>query len=531
MVTNVKSRKKRTRGRSRGFRLAVLGKPSGVIQPRVQQAGPERFGIVAVDCAKARSKWMLADFYGQVLVPPTNVEHQRVQLELAIAHVREAQEQHRLADLIVCIEMTGVYHKPVQRAFRKAGFETRLVHPFASSHYRLPEHGDVKTDDNDLAAIFRAGVNGFGLVERPVDPLYQELQILCRHRRDLVNKRSKLQCQIRHHLELCLPGFAALFDSDDLWTQVTPVPLLKLIAERGATPAVVTEAGVRGVSQWLRDAGLRFHRRTVERVVVWAANAADSDPLAAGHTRVWTALLDDWRFKQQQIAQLERDLAGVFVRTPYVLLMSHPGINVVSAAELAGELGPIENYASPKAITGRAGLFPSRYQSDGVDRGGNLSRFRNGRLRQAWMQIADNMVKCNAYWRAKAAAWKLQGNAARDIRCRIANRLTRVVFQMISGRRLYRHPSRLGRGYVLEKLLTFHRQHGTPPHVIVRDLDQAAQQIPASDRRQEAQPLMAAYERTRRSGRQGPQALGTLLVAVLARLGVEASPDERVEST
>ncbi|MEZ6130214.1 MAG: transposase [Planctomycetaceae bacterium] len=52
-----------------------------------------------------------------------------------------------------------------------------------------------------------------------------------------------------------------------------------------------------------------------------------------------------------------------------------PGINVVSAAELAGEMGPIENYASSKSIAGRAGLFPSRYQSDEVDRGGNLLGF------------------------------------------------------------------------------------------------------------------------------------------------------------
>jgi transposase len=41
-----------------------------------------------------------------------------------------------------------------------------------------------------------------------------------------------------------------------------------------------------------------------------------------------------------------------------VLLLSHPGINVVSAAELAGEMGPIANYAGPRSITGRAGLFP-----------------------------------------------------------------------------------------------------------------------------------------------------------------------------
>ena len=115
-----------------------------------------------------------------------------------------------------------------------------------------------------------------------------------------------------------------------------------------------------------------------------------------------------------------------------------------------GETGPIELYASPKAISGRAGLFPSRYQSDKVDRGGNLSRFRNGRLRAAWLLVADNLIKCNAYWRGKYNHWKSQGHDPRDIRCRIANRVTRTVFQMGAGRQVFRHPSRLDRGYFEE---------------------------------------------------------------------------------
>ena len=88
---------------------------------------------------------------------------------------------------------------------------------------------------------------------------------------------------------------------------------------------------------------------------------------------------------------LEQDLAEILVKTPYILLLSHPGINVVSAAELAGEMGPIEHYAHAQAITGRAGLFPSRYQSDEVDRAdGPLAHLRNARLRAAWMRVADN---------------------------------------------------------------------------------------------------------------------------------------------
>src|ERR1700726_348125 len=100
MTTAVRSRKGRSRARLH------LAKPTGVISTRVQAVGPERFGIVAVDCAKARSKWMLCDFYGRVLVPPTTVEHNRASLDAAVAQLRQALQTHALQDLIVAVERT-----------------------------------------------------------------------------------------------------------------------------------------------------------------------------------------------------------------------------------------------------------------------------------------------------------------------------------------------------------------------------------------------------------------------------------------
>jgi transposase len=530
MATSRNSRKSRT------ISPAVLGKPKGVIQARVQKVGPERFGIVAVDCAKARSKWMLCDFYGKVLIPPTVVEHQRNALELATLQLREAIERHGLQDHLVAVEMTGTYHRPVQRAFRKAGSETRLVHPFASRHYRLPAHADSKTDDHDLEGIFRATVNGFGLLEPEWDETHRQLQVLARHRRDLVQKRAKLQSQIRQLLERCLPGFAALFPEDDLWTR----PVAMTVARRAVRPEVILTEGVAGVWRWLREDKVHAQSRTVERLLAWAGNAAAADPLCEHLARVRHALYEDWQLKTRQIDRLEQDLAGILVKTPYLLLLSHPGINVVSASELAGEMGPIEHYAHAKAVSGRAGLFPSRYQSDEVDRAdGPLARFRNARLRAAWMRVADCLIKSNAHYRGKAEFWRQRGVDARDVRCRVANRATRTVFQMVSGRRLYQHPSRLDRSYVLDKLLKFHQEHGTLPLEILRDLREAAAQIPQREHAREAQPLQETCRKARRSRRQGAQAIGEILVSVLAKLGfgevesrLEApSPDANVSGT
>src|SRR5438067_10277580 len=83
----------RTRRRPRSRRPDTVQKPRGTFHPRVQKVGPEHCGIVAVDCAKARSKWMLADFFGTLLIAPTIVEHRRPALDATIEQLRHAKKR------------------------------------------------------------------------------------------------------------------------------------------------------------------------------------------------------------------------------------------------------------------------------------------------------------------------------------------------------------------------------------------------------------------------------------------------------
>lgn len=298
----------RTAKRPRTRRVNRVVKPQGTFHPRVQKVGPEHFGIVTVDCAKVRSKWMLADFYGNVRVPPTVVAHNRADLDAAITQLRAAIEKQEIRDLLVAVERTGRYHHVTQRAFAAAGFETRVVHPFATKQFRQPANPGNKTDDTDLAAIHRAAVNGFAL--------------------------ERLSARLRKDRIRCL-------------------------------------------------------ERTLCHVLAWAEVAAAPDCAAETHRQIALTLEDDRQEKERKIQALERQLAAKLARTEYIVLLSIPGINVVSAAEYAGEMGPITRYANPKTITGRAGLYPSRAQSDQVDHAdGPLTRCANRQLRYAILQIA-----------------------------------------------------------------------------------------------------------------------------------------------
>jgi transposase len=508
----------RTRRRpSRRRPTFTVGKPRGVLHPRVQQVGPEHFGIVCFDCGKAHSKFMLADFYGRVLIPPTKVDHDRPSLDAAIALVRQAFATHQLRDGLVAIERTGRYHKVVQRAFASAAFETRILHPFVTKQYRQTKDPGNKTDDTDLAAIHRATVTGCALLEVTRDEAWTTLQLLVRHRRDLVCKGAALNCQIREHLEAAVPGFAACFDK--LWESPLPWHLLRLYP----TPAQLQAAGLTSLCQSLRQAGIRFQRRTVQTVLDWADRAASGDVAAGQHHRIALALYDDRQRKTLEIQALERDIAARLVHTPYVLLLSFPGINVVSSADFAGEAGPMEHYATAKSITGRAGLRPARYQTADVDHAdGPLVRHCNHALRAAILRIADNLILCNHHFRHLATLWASQGKDARANHVRVGHRFCRIAFQMVAGRQVFRHPCIQGRHYILDKLTAFHREHDTPMPELLRDLQAAIAQLPARAHRAEAKPLHEELQKIHEGRRRGPQPLGDILPIVLARLGVGA---------
>lgn len=109
--------KSKSRSRRKSSKQLTLQKANGVIAPRVKKVGADHFAFVCVDPAKDRSEWMMADYYGNLLIEPTTVEHQAAQLHLAISRVQQAKSSHRILDMIVTVERTGNY--PIKPAHHK----------------------------------------------------------------------------------------------------------------------------------------------------------------------------------------------------------------------------------------------------------------------------------------------------------------------------------------------------------------------------------------------------------------------------
>ena len=57
MATATQKRNRKSGKPTKTTPSRYIGKPAGVIQARIQEAGPRHFAVISVDCAKARSVW------------------------------------------------------------------------------------------------------------------------------------------------------------------------------------------------------------------------------------------------------------------------------------------------------------------------------------------------------------------------------------------------------------------------------------------------------------------------------------------
>lgn len=464
--------KRRGKGHGRGTKCRK--KIDNSLRQRVRKIGGDKFGVLVVDSSKKNAEIWLTDFYGEpVWDESRTVPITRGHLDHMVNVVAGSCREHGFKDLVVGIEQTGRYHRPVKRALEKR-WEVKMIHPFVTKQLRQPASPGVKTDGVDLEAMDRAIIGGYGDNPRPLPALYTKWQLVHRAREDAVDRRTRLKQQSQERLHAFMPGYAGLFEH--FWD--TPAALA--IAELYGSAKRLLTADVESIRERLRAKGMRIMRPTINRMLAWAADAPSADPGGALNRRIWRDNLRLVEHLSRDITRYERQLTGYLVQTPFVLLLSIPGINVVSAAGYGSEVGPITNYIKPSHINGRAGIYPSRYQSDETDcADGPMVGGRNARLRDAVMEITTNLILHNDYFQGWSDLRTKRGWSKKRIHVAMANRFNRIAYWMVAGQMLFDHPCLKKRHPVLKKVAVFSLAHGIRPETTMSLVAKAARQLPS----------------------------------------------------
>lgn len=249
----------------------------------------------------------------------------------------------------------------------------------------------VKTDRIDARTLAHLARLDYLPIAYAAPSNVRDLRLRMRHRKWLIGQRT--QCKNRIHAILAQ------------YNLVSPVKDL---------------FGVSGQA-WLAEAAVDVRpmaRRAILdnlEMIAWITNQTDK-------------LLKNIEFTSEQ-------------RQAYKLLVGMPGIGIVTALTMIGEIGDIHRFSSPKSLCNWAGLTPKEHSSGDVVRRGRISKEGSPHLRGVLGKAAIGATRKSKRFRSLHDRFvKRQGKKAAKVT--VARRLLTVAYYVWMRNQPYREDYR-----------------------------------------------------------------------------------------
>jgi transposase len=314
-------------------------------------------------------------------------------------------------------------------------YTTYPVNPVASESYRKRKApSGTKTDHVDgcgLADALRVDGHGWKPLQ-PMDPMIQQLRLLCRDEVALIEQRTALVNQLQQALVEYYPAALQAFDD---WT----LPAAWNFIIQFPTPDALAKAGKRRWEKFLHTHKL-WRQTAPERLAIFAQadQFKGSEPVTQAKSQLAVSLAKLLRTLQQQLDDYRKAIEALFKSHPdHDLFGSLPGAGKTLAPRLMSAIGTDpERYGGFNVLQCLAGTAPISYQSGQI----NKTRVRwacDKFLRHTVHLWADCFRKGSAWGQTYYKKKRTQGMShACALRC-LGQRLLKIVFRMISDKTPY----------------------------------------------------------------------------------------------
>lgn len=187
------------------------------------------------------------------------------------------------------------------------------------------------------------------------------------------------------------------------------------------------ESGLRRIS---KEYNLKLRQTTIQKLLQ-AAQCAYSLPKEEVEPELLLLQLklNDLTRLGDNIDRLEKKIEILLLQTDGYLLLTIPGIGVVTAAELFSEIGDISNFDSASQLIKRAGTNPMVKQSGG-QKGyyGRITKQGNKHLRYVLFQAGRSICRHNYDLKPFFDRLKQKGKHSKVIFIAMGNKLLKIVF-------------------------------------------------------------------------------------------------------
>jgi transposase len=248
----------------------------------------------------------------------------------------------------------------------ESGVAVYPVNPKSAERYRdRKAPSGTKTDFLDawsLADALRVDGHGWRAL-KPLDPLIQELRLLCRDEVELIGKRTELVNQLQAALHEYYPAALQAFED---WTAT---PSWSFV-QQFPTPASLHQAGRRQWEKFLHVQHLYRPELNEKRLEIFAKAHEFCGPAAVtrAKSRLALTLVKLLQALENQLEDYRKEIRRLFNEHPdHDLFGSLPGAGEKLAPRLLSEMGSDRSlFESAQALQCYVGTAPVSYQSGQV---------------------------------------------------------------------------------------------------------------------------------------------------------------------
>ncbi|WP_249872887.1 IS110 family transposase [Oceanobacillus saliphilus] len=400
----------------------------------------EKVLIVPIDVSKVLQKAMILNYFGESIESAFSFMVNQTGMKVLIDKIERTKSSLQTDKVFIGIEATGHYYEDIVRILMDQGYSVHIINP-ASTHEERKQHLTyTKTDDIDLYLIAEALIGNKATNSKLNKGVYKQLQHITRARRSEIEKRSRIKVEIRtYHDQIWreFQGFSTLVDGklktksifSDFWGKAS-VHILTHYPHASQ----ILDLGEFGLRQLSKEHNLKIRKSAIEKLL-YAARESVSKPLEELSSELFLLKqkLKDYEYHTKNINTYEKEIERLFIDTNGLLLLTIPGIGLVTAAEIFCEMGDLSHFTNASQLIKKAGTNPVIKQSGpGAGYAGRISKQGNANLRRAVYNAGRSLSVHNGALKPFATRLKDKGKKAGSVYIAMGNKLLKIAFAMLT---------------------------------------------------------------------------------------------------
>jgi transposase len=406
----------------------------------------EKVLIIPIDASKVVQKAMILNYFGDVVHTPFAFMVSQTGMSFLTQKMEEAKQSFQAERIFVGIEATGHYYEDIVRILTTEGYSVHIINP-ASTHEERKQHLTfTKTDDIDLYLIAEALVGNKATNAKLSVGQFRQLQNLTRARRSEVNKRSRIKTEIRtlhDHIWREYQGYSVLVDRkvktkkifSDFWGKAS----LHILSYYPHASNIL-QLGEIGLKRISKENNLKIRKTVIEKLLYAAKESVSKDlEELSSELFLLKQKLKDYEWHTNNIRAYEQEIERIFINTNGLLLLTVPGIGLVTAAEIYCEMGDLTHYTSANQLIKKAGTNPVIKQSGkGEGHRGRISKQGNANLRRAVYTAGKSLCVHNEALKPFHSRLKDKGKKAGSVYIAMGNKFLKIAFAMLKNQQPFK---------------------------------------------------------------------------------------------